>query len=245
MYRRPLIGALAVASIALTGCAGRPVGESTPAFSELAPPAAVSGTGPTGFPGVEFPLEAGARSVSIEFECRSGRYTVELSDSMMLGQAPLSGECEASPVLLAWPITERTTETLSVTVADGVDWTAVATFSDEEFATDTALAADCDRFVVIYSAFMNADHGYTLYDELDADQWTERVDEASAELEFLAASAQSKLRESFQQLVPLVSARTDQVGEILSPDMQAPISAISHACDANQTPLILLGEFGG
>ena len=35
-----------------------------------------------------------------------------------------------------------------------------------------------------------------------------------------------------------------QLGEILAPEIQASISAISNACDANQTPLILRGEFG-
>lgn len=240
-----LIGALAAASIVLTGCAGNALSAPTPTASPSPSPAGASGTGPTGFPGVDFPLEDGARSVSVEFACGSGLYTIELSDSMMLGQAPYSGECAASPATLTWPITERTTETLSVTVAEGVDWTAIPTFSDEDFETDAALAADCDRFGVIYSAFMNADQGYTFYGELDADEWAARVDQASIELGALAGSAQSELRESFEQLVPLVSARADQVGEILSPDMQAPISAITGACAANQTPLILQGEFGG
>lgn len=244
-----LIGGLAAASIALAGCAGQALGAPTPTVSTSespsTPPAGLSGTGPTGFPGVEFALEAGSRPVSVEFTCVGGRYTVELSDSMMLGQAPLSGECAASPVTLTWPITDRTTETLSVIVDEGVDWTATPTFSDEEFAANAAVTADCERFGVIYSAFMNADQGYTLVGVLDSDDWTSRVEQASTELGALAALAQSELRQSFEQLVPLVATRTDQVGEILSPDMQAPISAISTACDANQTPLILLGEFGG
>lgn len=244
-FRGMLIGALAAASIVLTGCAGQALGAPTPTASASPSPAGVSGTGPTGFPGVDFPLEDGARSVSVEFACGSGLYTIELSDSMMLGQAPYSGECAASPVTLTWPITERTTETLSIIVDEGVDWTATPTFSDANFGSDAALAADCEHFSVIYSAFTNADYGYTFYAELDADQWAARVDQASTELESLAGSARSELRESFEQLVPLVSARVDQVGEILGPELQAPISAISNACDANQTPLILQGEFGG
>ena len=243
-----LNGSFVAASIALTGCAGQAAGAPTPTISTSespsTPPAGLSGTGPTGFPGVEFALEAGSRSVSVEFTCGGGRYTAELSDSMMLGQAPLSGECAESPVTLTRPITDRTTETLSVIVDEGVDWTATPTFSDEQFGADTALAADCAQFSVIYSAFTNADYGYTFYGELDADQWAARIDEASAELEALAGSAQSELRENFEQLAPLVSARTDQVGEILAPEIQASISAISNACDANQTPLILRGEFG-
>ncbi len=241
------MGGCAAASIALTGCAGQATGALTPtaAATSLSTSAGVSGTGPTGFPGVDFPLEEGARSVSVEFDCASGRYAVELSDSMMLGQAPYSGECAASPVTLAWPITDRTTETLSVTVADGVGWRATPTFSDEEFASDAAVAADCEQFSPIYSAFMNADQGYTLYAKLDADEWAARVDEASAELGSLAGSSQSELREIFEQLAPLVSARVDQVGEILGPELRAPISAINDDCNANQTPLVLYGEFGG
>ena len=121
MRRGMLIGAVAAASIALTGCAGQALGAPTPTGSASPSPAGVSGTGPTGFPGVDFPLEAGARSVAVEFECSSGPYTVELSDSMMLGQAPYSGECASSPVTVTWPITERTTETMSVTVRTSVD----------------------------------------------------------------------------------------------------------------------------
>ena len=242
--RGMLIAGFAAASLVLAGCAGQAPGAPTSTASASPSPAGVSGTGPTGFPGVEFALEAGSRSVSVEFTCGGGRYTAELSDSMMLGQAPLSGECAESPVTLTRPITDRTTETLSVIVDEGVDWTATPTFSDEQFGADTALAADCEQFSVIYSAFTNADYGYTFYGELDADQWAARIDEASAELEALAGSAQSELRENFEQLAPLVSARTDQVGEILAPEIQASISAISNACDANQTPLILRGEFG-
>lgn len=244
-----LVGALVAASVVLAGCAGQamgaPASTATPTVSATPSPAGISGTGPTGFPGVDFPLEAGARSVSVEFACSSGAYSVELSDSMMLGQAPVSGECAAGTATLTWPITERTTETLSVTVAEGVDWTAVPTFSDESFATDATIAADCEQFGPIYSAFMNADQGYTFYGELDADHWAARVDEASAELGSLAGSAQSELRESFERLVPLVSARADQVGQVMHPDLDGPLSAINAACNANQTPLIVQGEFGG
>ena len=92
-----LIGAVAAASIALTGCAGQALGAPAPTGSASPSPAGVSGTGPTGFPGVDFPLEAGARSVAVEFECSSGPYTVELSDSMMLGQPPYSGSALRAP----------------------------------------------------------------------------------------------------------------------------------------------------
>ncbi len=243
--RGMLIAGFAAASLVLAGCAGQAPGAPTSTASASPSHAGVSGTGPTGFPGVDFPLEAGARSVAVEFECSSGIYTVELSDSMMLGQAPYSGECASSPATLTWPITERTNETMSVTVAEGVEWMATPTFSEDDFSTDATLAAECVQFAVIYSAFTNADFGYTFYEELDADQWAVRVDEASTELGALAGSAQSELRENFEQLVPLVSARTDEVGELLSPELQAPISAIRKACDANQTPLILQGEYGG
>ena len=97
MRRGMLIGAVAAASIALPGCAGQALGAPTPTGSASPSPAGVSGTGPTGFPGVDFPLEAGARSVAVEFECSSGPYTVELSDSMMLGQPPYSGSALRAP----------------------------------------------------------------------------------------------------------------------------------------------------
>jgi hypothetical protein len=116
---------------------------STPSAGAAGEAAAVSGVGPTGFPGVEFPIPADARSVVIDFVCDGGdSFSVELGDSMMLGQAPLGGTCDGGGAP-AWPVTEQTGSTLSVRVGEDVAWVATSEFSPEEFATDAATAADC------------------------------------------------------------------------------------------------------
>lgn len=207
---------------------------------------AVSGNGPTeSFPGIAFPIPDDARSVVIDFECAGGgHFTVELGDSMMLGQAPLSGICDG-PTRLAWPVTDRTGSTLGVGVAEGVDWVATPTFSSADFVYDPALTAECERFSQVYSALTNADAGLTHYQAFDEAEWTARVDQAAADLGTLATSAQSALGESFAQLQAIVSDSSRTVGFSLSADTQAPIATINAACNTNHTPVIVMAEFGG
>jgi len=173
-----------------------------------------------------------------------GNFSVEIGDSMMLGQAPLSGTCDGASEL-SWPISERTGPTLSVIVPEGIEWVATPTFSTEEFASDFDLKSDCGQFSDVYSALMNADTGYTHYNAFDAAEWTSRVDRAAAELDTLATAAQSPLGDALTQVYTVVSDPGRTVGSVLTADAQAPIGEISEACNANQTPLILKAEFGG
>lgn len=205
----------------------------------------VSGVGPTGFPGVDFPIPADARSLVLTFECAGGGdFTVELGDSMMLGQSPLSGIC-VGETELAWPIGDKTAPTLGVTVAEGIEWMATPTFSSEEFSFDAALKAECEQFSDVYSALMNADTGYTQYGAFDAAEWTSRVDRASTQLGALATASSSPLGGAYAQLRAVVDDPERSVGAALTAEAQSPIGEISEACGANQTPLILKAEFGG
>ena len=162
----------------------------------------------------------------------------------MLGQALLHGMCEGSTEL-SWPITDQTDPSLSVTVPQEVDWTASPTFSTAPFVYDHALTADCGLFADAYSALMNADSGYTDYDAFDEAEWESRVDEAAADLGDLAASAQPSIIDAVERLQSIVSDPARTVGVGLTADAYAAIGEVSNACNANQTPLILTGEFGG
>ncbi|QLD11506.1 hypothetical protein [Microbacterium oleivorans] len=238
--------------LAISGCATSPsVAGSTDGSPEpvssptTAAGGAVSGVGPTGFPGVEFPIPADARSVVVDFVCHGGgSFSVELGDSMMLGQAMLGGVCDGGAEL-SWPVTERTGPTLSVHVGDDVEWVATPAFSTEEFATDAATAADCERFIDIFSALANADAGFSTYRAFDEAEWGARVDGAAVELDALAASAASALRDSFVELSGAVSDPARSPGAVLVGPAADHIAAISQVCDANQTPLHIRAEFGG
>ena len=246
-----MLGALIVVLVA--GCASSPAGAPVPSGSDAGPSAGasagalgpVSGSGPTGFPGHDFPIPADARSVVIDFSCEGdGMFSLELGDSMMLGQAPLGGACGESTAL-SWPVTDRTGPTLSVGIEEGVDWVATPAFSTEEFATDAAVAADCAAFIDVYSAFVNADTGYTSYRAFGEDEWVDRVDRAAGELGTLAATAQSSLAESFAGLHQAVVDPARTVGAVLSPAADERIASIHRVCNANQTPLVVRSEFGG
>lgn len=236
---------------ALTLQPGRDVVAASPSTAGPSPSSSpvraesASGTGPTVFPGVDFPIPADARSVVVDFDCAGGgTFSLELGDSMMLGQAPLSGTCDGT-TQLAWPVTERTGPTLYVVVSEGVDWVATPTFSSEEFAFDAAITADCEGFSNVWSALQNADTGYTDYNAFDAAEWTSRVDRALDDLESLAASSQSRLGDTFAQFQSVVTDPAPTVGSVMTAAARDTIGSITQACDANQTPLILKGEFGG
>jgi hypothetical protein len=249
-----LAAAAAIAAVALSGCAAGATAAAPgagPGSTRPEPSAttiagdAVSGTGSTELGGVEFAIPEGAKSVVIAFECDGGgRYAVELGDSMMLGQAFLQGTCEGTADL-AWPIEDLTEELLLVRVSDGVEWSATPTFSTAPFVYDEELTADCATFAEAYSALMNADQGYTLYDAFGEDEWTQRVDGAAADLAALAETADSAIAEGVASLRDLASDPDRTTGAVLSAEAMTAIGSVSQACDKNQSPLILSGEFGG
>ncbi|TQJ30284.1 hypothetical protein [Microbacterium sp. SLBN-146] len=205
----------------------------------------VSGVGPTTYPGVDFALAEGARSIAIEFECSGGAtFYVEVGDSMALGQAQVEGSCEGATTL-AWPITDRTGHTLGVTLPDDVAWTATPTFSAEEFPYDAAIEADCEAFASVSSELSNADMGYTYYEAIDADEWAARIAGAEPRLRALVEDAESELREQFGALESVVSDPGRQVGHAITAAGYEIMAEISRTCNVNQTPLITMGEFGG
>lgn len=204
----------------------------------------VAATGPTGFPGIDFPIPAYARSLAIEFTCDGGGpFSVELGDSMMLGQAPLTGVC-GGPTTLAWPVGERTGSTLSVTVADDVEWSASFAFSEDEFPTDEALAVECEQFSESLSALLNADNGLLVYGAIDEAEWRERVSTATDELSALTSST-AELSDAFTALLTLAGDPSVAPGFMNGPAAQQSLQQASSLCDANQTPVTIMSEFGG
>lgn len=246
---------LGTLAVVLSGCASA-AGTATPDPGPASPKPtavaketvgkAISGHGPTpDFPkGASFPLPDGARSVVVDFECAGGgTFTVELGDSMMLGQAPLSGTCDGTQQL-TWPVSERTDPTLHVMIDDDVDWRATPRFSTEQFASDPAITSDCEAFSEIHSALMNADVGYTQYDAVDEADWRTRVAAASTELKALAEASETALAAEFAELHATVSGADRSVGAVLEGTEDA-IGRVQRVCDTNQTPLVIMAEFGG
>lgn len=245
-----LVAALVAATFALSGCATTTGAAPSPSASASDETAAtstagttVTGTGATGWPGLDFPLPAGARSVSIGFTCEGvGHYVVEFGDAMAENTSPISGTCGA-PSSLAWPVDANTQPSIAVTVDDGIPWTATPLFSTKEFARDAAVTADCAGFVDVYSALMNADQGYTQYKAFDAATWAARVAAASSQLAALAAASTSSLKAPLTSMSQTVSTATEpgtaQAG--IADD----VAQIGAACNANQTPYFIKAEFGG
>jgi hypothetical protein len=240
---------LSAAALLATGCAApiatAPSASTSPTVVAVddVTPETVTGEGPTGWPGVAFPIPSDFRSVTIDFSCDGdGFYTVELGDSMMLAQAPLDGTCGEN-TLLQWPLTPRTGSTLSVTVGDGVAWTATPRFSVEEFPFDAALTTECAAFTDVYSAFINADSGFMHYDAFDATEWAERIAKASAQLREFAASSSSALAAPLSAMVDITAEQSDPGTALVGTDEA--VTQIAAACDANQTPFVVKAEFGG
>lgn len=246
-----LAGGVALLAVLASGCTAPveplPIAADTSVDESPADPApieTVTALGPTGFPGIDFPIPSYARSLAIDFTCEGGGpFIVELGDSMMLGQSPLTGVCEGSTTL-AWPVTERTGQTLSVTVADGVEWSAAFDFSEDEFATDEALAAECEQFSASLSALLNADNGLLIYAAIDEAEWSERVSQAAAELIALESST-SELGDAFDSLRALATDPAVAPGFMNGPAAAQPLRQASSVCDVNHTPVVIMGEFGG
>lgn len=248
--RMSLLAAVALTALVATGCAATQEPAAAPDDTTPAPAASewagetVSGIGSTEtFPGVDFPIPADARSLVITFTCAGDSpFSVELGDSMGLGQSPLRRACGA-PVELAWPIVDETGESLTVWIAEGVEWTAALRFSTAEFVVDEALAADCATFSGIISALASADNGNASGD-IDEAEWTERVDAAAADLDTAADAAQTSLGDSFARLHDVISDPGRTVGAVLA-SSDASFDTIGQACGINQTPLVIHSEFGG
>ncbi|MFJ2503758.1 hypothetical protein [Microbacterium sp. NPDC087592] len=255
-HPRPALGAAAAFAalvVMLAGCtAAEPEADPTPTATATGETMVsvsvdgpeISGTGPTEpFPGVDFPLREGMRSVTIDFTCDGGGpFRVELGDPMTLGQATLSGTCDGTTALV-WPITEETGPTLNVWVTNDVAWTATPHFSTAEFVRDEAITTECDAFSEVYSALSNADIGYTEYQAFDQAEWTRRVDAAIVDLETLAGASETTMSDPFTALLSWVQGDGHTPGALLNDTSL--IDPISDTCNTNHSPLILIGEFGG
>lgn len=242
----------AVVAIGLAGCSQPTSGQTEAAAGKSSPTPsaarAVSGTGkgPATVQKVDFPIPDGAKSVQVSFTCAGGGdYRAELGDSMALGQAILTGTCDGT-YTLSWPITDRTTPTLAVAMPAGVTWRAMPTFSTADFPYAAALTADCKTFSDVDSEFMNADGGYRAH-AISAADWTARVEKATTDLESLASASRSHIHDALTQLHAVISDSHPKVGDIsaVMDSGNALAQKISSACDTNQTPIILTGEFGG
>jgi hypothetical protein len=185
-------------------------------------------------------------SVVVSLVCAGGgNYQVWFGNSMALGSTTLTGTCDGTHEL-AWPITERTAMTLTVAVPAGVTWRATPTFSTAPFVDDTVLASDCKEFAAVDSEFMNADGGYRAH-AIDAAEWTARVEKATKDLQALAVASRSRIHDALTQLHALIEDAHPRIGDasFTMDSGSVPGQTISNACNANQTPLVLTGEFGG
>lgn len=257
-HPRPALGAAAAFAalvVMLAGCtAAEPEADPTPTATATATGETVAqvsttgpvitGTGPTEpYPGVDFPLPDHARSVTIDFECEGGlNFHLEVGDPMAAGEAALRGTCDGI-TSLTWPVTEQTAPKLFVWTPEDVAWTATPHFSTAEFLRDEAITTECDAFSDIYSAFSNADIGYTEYQAFDQAEWTRRVDAAIVDLETLAGASETTMSDPFTALLSWVQGDGHTPGALLNDTSL--IDPISDTCNTNHSPLILIGEFGG
>jgi len=246
------LSAFAALTIALVGCTAvepaappdpTPTGETSVELIMNGP--AITGTGPTEpYPGVDFPLQEGMRSVTIDIECAGdGLFYAELGDSMALGQAPLRGTCDGTTSLV-WPITEKTEPTFTLWVPDGVEWTATPHFSTAEFVRDEAIAAECEAFGNVYSALWNADSGYVTYQAFDETEWKARVDAAVVELESLVKTSDTAMADSFAQVLAAARGEKAAPGAWLS-ESSTVLDPITDTCNTNHSQMIVRAEFGG
>ena len=256
-YARAALAA-GVLALLLSGCTSTVAGESTPDLppsataAEQLPGETLSGRGVAapapgmggGMAEVPVNVPTGANSVTIDFGCAGGgMFFLEFGDSMMLGQAPLTGTCDGMRQLTL-PLTKRSGSSLHITVPENTRWVAQTKFSTESSPNDAALAEECETYAPIYSALFNADIGYTHYTAFDSAEWTKRVDGASAELEQAGQDSGSILADVFDDLHAIVSDPARSIGSALEGSDDA-TTLISRVCDTNQSPVVVMAEFGG
>ncbi|MFI8633289.1 hypothetical protein ACIGEP_11890 [Microbacterium sp. NPDC077663] len=240
-----------VASIAQTPEASPPV---IPEATPVAAPAAdamlgeqtLTGVGPRFEEKIALTVPGGTRTVRVDLTCGAeSRFTAELGDAMMLGQAPLSGVCEGSRTL-AWPWVAQSAPALSLWVEPDVEWTAVVTYSPEAFAQDEVLVEECAAYSQIHSQVTNADDGYGFYAAFGADEWNARLDAAARAAEVLAASSQTALADEFAAVQVVLMERSPIPGGMTEVqeywETQRPIA---EACAWNHSEIVVHAEFGG
>lgn len=242
---------IGAALVILCGCAGAPpAGEatSTPTTTTAASVsingAVITGTGTAMQPGVAFPIPEGDfRSVSLAVQCDGDApIQVGIDDPAGTGLTLQRGSC-GEAMTFSWPLTSSTATSLAVATADGVVWSITPTFSTAEFIVDPAVADDCAAFSAPYGLIYNADIGYSRYDDVDENEWNERIDTAADALSDLADSSTSRLAEPFSDLVSILRDPQRVPGGMMSA-MGAQGATISEVCSANQTPVTFDADYG-
>ena len=255
----------ATAALLLTGCVSTAVeagGEArptekaavtAPAPSPSMPPAPavistqlISGVGPRAEDGVPLDVPPGTRSVLVHLSCDPAeRFTAELGDSMMLGQAPLSGPCDDARTL-AWPWEARSTGVLTLWMAPEAEWEASVTNSSEPFPQDPVLVSECETYSNVYSQVTNADAGFGFYAAFDADEWNRRVDAAASLVDTLASSSTSVLAPYFRSMHTVLAERSPIPGGMTEvQEFWQGANPISEICATNHSEVYVLAEFGG
>lgn len=206
----------------------------------------VSGAGPRTEERIPLAVPRATRTVLIELTCDAGsRFTAELGDAMMLGQAQLSGACDGSRTL-AWPWTQGSSGMLSLWVGPEVSWSLDVTYSSEPFAQDAVLVDECGAYSQVFSQVSNADSGYGFYAAFGAQEWNERIDVAAAAVDALAASSRSALAEDFAAMRTVLADRSPIPGGMTEVqefwDVHRPIA---ETCAWNHSEIVVYGEFGG
>ncbi|MDT3329647.1 hypothetical protein [Microbacterium aquilitoris] len=220
-----------------------PTAEPAPASPTVIATQAFSGTGPGP---VALDVPAGTQSVLVQLTCDPAeRFTAELGDSMMLGQAPQSGSCDPDRVL-AWPWEARSAPELTLGLAPEAEWAASVSYSSAPFPQDAALAEECELFSGVYSQVTNADEGYGFYAAFGADEWNRRVDAAADAADTLAASSTTTLAPYLRSIHTVLAERSPIPGGMTEVqefwDAQNPIAGI---CAVNHSEVYVLAEFGG
>ena len=256
---RPVRSAAVItgAMLVLCGCAATPPEDDatptptpTPTATTMAivsiDGAPITGTGTSvGMQqGIPFPIPEGDfRSVVLVVDCDGdGTIQVGIDDPTDSGLSFQRGACSETTTL-EWPLTANTEKSLTVAIAEGVAWSITPRFSTAEFLVDPAIAADCTAYSKAYSLIYNADVGYSRYDDVDEEEWNERIDTAAAALADLADSSSSRLAEPFGELVPILRNPQRVPGDIMSA-IGAQNSTISEACSANQSQVTFSADYG-
>ncbi|MEW1835214.1 hypothetical protein [Microbacterium sp. NPDC079995] len=206
----------------------------------------VTGVGPRSEEKIALTVPDGTRTVHVDLTCAAeSRFTAELGDSMMLGQAPLSGACDGSRTL-AWPWIAQSAPELSLWVEPEVEWAAVVTYSPDAFAQDEVLVEECAAYSQIHSQVTNADDGYGFYAAFGADEWNARMDAAARAAEVLAASSLTVLADEFAAVRTVLAERSPIPGGMTEVqeywETQRPIA---EACAWNHSEIVVTAEFGG
>lgn len=231
----------------LSGCsiAADPAAETTPTPAPTFPSQPLSGTGiADGSAEIPLAVPPGAQSLVIDFGCVGADhfFMVEFGDSMAEGTAPLVGNCGGVHQLAL--SVDADSGPLRVLVPDGVRWVGRATFSADEFHSDPALTDDCATYSSILSLLTNADQGFSHYDDLDEAEWRARVAEGSTRLADAGSASETMLGDLFTDLGTSVGDPARVVGESLGGSRDT-ATLIARICDANQSQLVIMGEYGG